>query len=93
MKKFTAIYTESVGNYGATIVKMVRLTQHDHETIVQAVNRVGYETQQEGWNYDIFDSVVFLFEGHPQLEGETNPEVNAIVKKKGISLNDRLPRC
>ncbi len=66
--KFTAIYTESVGYNGATIVKKIYFESESasNKDIWAAINEAGYKIQKVGHEWDIADSVVFLFFGHVQ---------------------------
>jgi hypothetical protein len=70
--KFTAIYTVSVGHYRNSYPKMIRFEQLEGETILGALNRAGYAEQdaanQDRW--DISEATVYLFEGHPRMQGE-----------------------
>jgi hypothetical protein len=70
MKDYTVIYTESVGRYGASYPKMLRVTLTDKESLKDGINRAGYESQVPGQEWDIMESVVFIFEGHPTLQGD-----------------------
>ena len=64
-KKFTAIYVDSwmSGSHWHSLTKMHRFIQHENETVMQALERSGK---------GIADATVFIFEGHPKLQGETN---------------------
>lgn len=59
--KFTAIYTESwmTGSHLHTLTKMSRIEQKDGETVSNMLMREGIE-----------DSTVYLFHGHPLMQGE-----------------------
>lgn len=61
MEKFTAIYTDSLmdGSHMQTLVKMRRIERAENETVLDMFKREGIE-----------DSVVFLFKGHPLMQGE-----------------------
>jgi hypothetical protein len=60
-QKFTAIYVDSwmQGSHQISLTKMERLEQLEGETIKEMLSRQG-----------ILESTVFIFEGHPKLEGE-----------------------
>ena len=61
MNKFTAIYTDSwmAGSHWHTLTKMRRIEQHEGETVGDMLTRE--------W---IAESTVFLFIGHPAMQGE-----------------------
>jgi hypothetical protein len=72
MKKWTVIYTQSIGSYDGALVRMCRVTQRPKETLDDAINRSGYGALIKAGEepYDISDSVVFVFEGWPELTGD-----------------------
>lgn len=63
--KFTAIYTDSwmAGSHCHTLTKMRRVEQFDGETVADMLKREG-----------ISDCTVFLFHGHPPMQGEEPQE-------------------
>ncbi len=65
MQQYTAIYTRrfQIGSHHNTIVNMRRIERRDEETVLAMLKRE-----------DIEDDAVFLFLGHPPLQGETESE-------------------
>jgi len=63
MDKYTAIYVDSwmSGSHRQSITKYARLTVRPDETLKEALEAS-----------DLLNCVVFIFEGHPKLEGENN---------------------
>lgn len=61
MKKYTVIYVDSwmAGSHRQSVTKYARLTVRPDETLSEALDASG-----------IGDAAVFIFEGHPKLEGE-----------------------
>lgn len=61
--KFTAIFTESwvAGSHMHTLTRMRRIEQLDGETVEDMLAREGIE-----------DNMLYLFEGHPLLQGESD---------------------
>ncbi len=74
VKQYTAIYTVSVGRYGGSYVQMLRFLQHPGQTLKEAMNQAGYKTQKKGYEWDISEATVFLFEGWPQQQGESQKD-------------------
>jgi hypothetical protein len=69
MKKYTVIYLERVGGY-STITLMKRVEFDESKTNLTDHLKSLY----------LLDDAVFIFEGHPKLEGEsaTLPETNVM---------------
>lgn len=69
--KYTAIYVESFmsGSHRHSMTKMARLTKLINEDVKSMLIRAGIE-----------DSIVFLFHGHPSLEGEENVLDSEIIE-------------
>lgn len=61
LELFTVIYTDSWASCGKlhTATKMMRCVLERDETVLDMLMRYGVE-----------DSVVFIFRGHPKLQGE-----------------------
>ena len=59
--KFTVIYTDSwmSGSHRQTLTKMRRVKQRDGETVADMLKRE-----------ELIDCAVFLFHGHPMMQGE-----------------------
>lgn len=59
--EYTAIYEERwmSGSHWHCLTKMKRMTLFEHETVLEMLKRE-----------EIEDSTVFLFVGHPKLQGE-----------------------
>jgi hypothetical protein len=59
--KYTAIYIETwmKGSHMCSLERMRRIEKHQHETVGDMLKREGID-----------DSTVFLFVGHPLLQGE-----------------------
>jgi len=75
--KFTAIYTVSVGRYGASYPKLLRFEQYEGETVIAALNRAGYATHEAGKEWDISEATVYIFNGWPSLQGENDSDIKA----------------
>lgn len=62
--QYTAIYIDSwmSGSHRQSLTQMRRVEQRDGETVVDMLEREG-----------IADCTVFLFHGHPPLQGEDVP--------------------
>lgn len=61
MKQYTAIYTNSwmAGSNMQTLVEMRRIERKENETVLDMLISEGID-----------DSIVYLFKGHPTLQGE-----------------------
>ena len=61
MEKFTAIYTNCwmAGSHMQTLVEMRRIERAENETVADMLVREGID-----------DSIVYLFNGHPTMQGE-----------------------
>jgi hypothetical protein len=61
MEKYTAIYTDCwmAGSHQQTLAKMRRIERAEHETVIEMLKREGID-----------DSVIYLFNGHPTMQGE-----------------------
>lgn len=69
-RKVTAIYTVSVGSYGASYPAEIRFKVKEGEKWQDAMNKAGYKKQKKGYEWDIADAVVFLYDGWPEhVEG------------------------
>lgn len=68
--KFTAIYTDSwmSGSHRQTLTRMLRVEQRDGETVSDMLKR------------ENIDDLVFLFYGHPAMEGEEST-VNVLANQ------------
>jgi hypothetical protein len=72
LRKYTAVYTESVGRYGGCVVLVIRFEVKPGQKIMDALNEAGYERHKKMGDdpYDIAGAATHIFDGHPNLEGE-----------------------
>lgn len=72
--KYTVIYQESrmMGSHRNSIVKFERITLNPNETLRECLVRL-----------DLWDFMLFIFEGHPPLEGE-------LVGDDFVTLNNKV---
>lgn len=59
--KYTAIYIDrwQSGSHHHSSTKFLRFIKEDNETVLDALKR-----------HNIADNTIYLFEGHPKLQGE-----------------------
>lgn len=67
MNKYTAVYEDRwmSGSHMNVLTKICRFSVRNNESVLDALKRLNIE-----------DSTVFIFHGHPLLQGETNEEFN-----------------
>ncbi len=71
LRKYTVIYSESIGNYGSAITRFVYVERFPDERLFDAINRAGYEKQTLDGDdlWDIDGSVTHIFYGHNEQVG------------------------